>query len=81
MTKAILQFNLPEDADDLTLAEDGLKWWSVSKQLDQYLRDELKYHSNKYTVKEIELLQRIRDKLNELILDEVGIADIYSYVE
>ena len=80
MPKAILEFNLPEDEDDFKLAKDGQSWWSVCRGLEQYLRDELKYHCDNYTQKQLETIEKIRDKLTELTTDRVGIADIDDYV-
>ena len=81
MTKAILQFNLPDEEDDLRLAKDGYNWYEVSMEMERYLREELKYHYDNYKENQIKILEQVRDKLHEIILEEIGIADIYSYVE
>jgi hypothetical protein len=81
MPKAILEFNLPEENDEFTLAKDGFSWYEVCMELESYLREEIKYHADNYDKKQIDVLENIRSKLHELISDEVGIADIYSYVK
>jgi len=81
MTKAILQFNLPEDEADFKFAKDGFGWYEVSMEMERYLREELKYHYDNYKENQIKILEQVRDKLHEIILEEIGIADIYSYVE
>lgn len=59
--KAILEFNLPEDADDFTLAKDGHGWYCAMFELDQWLRDRLK-HGHEFKTAD-EALQGCRDML------------------
>jgi hypothetical protein len=57
--KAILEFTFPEDQDEHTDALNGANWKSVVWELDEWLRQQIKY-SNR------EDLQEVRDKLFEL---------------
>jgi len=62
--KALLEFSLPEDADDHRDALDGPKWKLVCWNLDDELRRIIKYGENP----KISLCaQSWRDKLHELI--------------
>ena len=58
--KAILEFNLPEDAHEHKLSLDGVKWMSVCHNLDQWLRSAEKYEN-------LETLEvsKVRDRLYE----------------
>lgn len=68
--KHILEFSLPEDQNDLTLATNAQKYFLVLWDLDQHLRNAIKYEQK-------EEYQPIREKLYELMgshyvdLDEV----------
>jgi hypothetical protein len=42
-TKAILEFNLPEEESDLRQAQNAARVYSVLAALSNYLRGELKY--------------------------------------
>jgi len=60
MSKAILEFNLPDEQSEFENAANGSKWKSLVWSLDQDIRDEIKYRDK------VEL-QPIRDKLYELL--------------
>lgn len=63
--KAKLIFNLPEEQDEFKLSIDGNKWFSVCFELNNKLRDALKYgHSYKDAN---EALEAIQDDLLELM--------------
>jgi hypothetical protein len=51
--EAILKFNLPEEQDEFELANSGGKFYTVLWELDQYLRNKVKYPAedahNEYT--------------------------------
>lgn len=53
MPEAILKFTLPEEQDDFELANSGGKFYTVLWELDQYLRNKVKYPAedahNEYT--------------------------------
>ena len=67
MPKAILEFNLPEENEEFLTAQNGGKYHSVIWNLDQYLRSIHKYSSDSYDEKALEEVQKIRDKLHELL--------------
>jgi hypothetical protein len=43
--KATLEYNLPEDKVEFDCAIDGVKWMSAMWELDQWLRNQLKYEA------------------------------------
>jgi len=67
--KAILEFNLPEDKKDFDFATQGLNWWSVCWDMDQWLRGQMKHPSSDMSDDTYEALQKCREKLQELIND------------
>lgn len=67
--KAKLTFNLPEEQSDFRCAVNGVEWMSVCWDMDQWLRSELKYNDSKYSDKEYELLEKIREELNNKMID------------
>jgi hypothetical protein len=67
MPKAILEFNLPEENEEFLTAQNGGKYHSVIWNLDQGLRSALKYNSDSYDEKTLEQLQKVRDRIHELL--------------
>lgn len=70
MSKAILKFNL-EDSDECERFEDavnGRKWKMLSQDIDNYLREKIKYDDNLSgdVCKELELA---RDRISEMLID------------
>jgi len=65
--KAILEFNLPEDNQDFTLATNGLKFWTVLYELDQSLRAKTKYAADDLPEDKYNTYQEVRDELRELM--------------
>lgn len=70
MPKYILEFNLPEEHEEFEYANNGLKYYLILRELDQFLRSKIKYPPETTTDQELYLLQEIRDKLHELISSE-----------
>jgi hypothetical protein len=68
--QATLTFNLPEERTEFELAANGLKWMSVSHEMAEYLRQQLKYHSEKYTDDQYLVIEEMRKKLIDLISEE-----------
>lgn len=65
--KATLEFNLPEETYQHLVAVHALDWKHVVVEMDQYLRDQLKYgESNEHGDK---ALQGARDYLDALCRD------------
>lgn len=67
MSKATLIFTLPEDDTEHRLALDGAKWWLVAWDMDNYLRNAIKYEAITKATTPIEAYQDARDTLAELI--------------
>jgi hypothetical protein len=69
--KATLEFNLPEDADAHLTALNGVKYLLAAQELDNYLRNEIKYndalHENYASAFDL-----VRTKLRELF-EEYGV--------
>jgi hypothetical protein len=59
--KAILVWNLPEEQMEYEVVSRGMAWALTLWELDQYLRNQLKYHDGS------DDLQVVRDKLYELL--------------
>lgn len=68
MSKAILEFNLPEDQEDYFNASNGINYRNCLTNLDSHLRNELKYNKN-LTNNELNKLEEIRAKLLDLLLE------------
>lgn len=60
--KVYLTYSLPDEREDFLTAFNGIDYKSVLWDLDNWLRNEIKY-------KERYALQEIRDKLNDLCED------------
>ena len=65
--KAILEFNLPDDDQEYTLANNASNFWSVLWELDQDLRAKTKYASDDLPQDKYDAYQEVRDKLRELM--------------
>ena len=66
--KAILEFNLPEDKEEFDAASKGMDWALVAWDMDQLLRDKLKYGDLLPNTRAE--LEEIRDTLNEMLVDK-----------
>ena len=62
--KAILEFNLPEEAYEHRMAIDGISWKYVVSEMDEYLRSQIKYQE--LPEEADKTLQAARDYLHEL---------------
>jgi hypothetical protein len=67
MPKAILEFNLPEEQDEFETATNAGKYYSILWNLDQYLRNSIKYASDEMPQADIDTFQLVRDELWQLI--------------
>ena len=65
--KAILEFNLPKDEGQYHTANKGMDWALLAWDIDQLLRNKLKY-SDLLPNTRAEL-EEIRDTLNEMLVD------------
>jgi hypothetical protein len=64
--KVIMEFNLPEEQEELENAQNGYKWATAAKEFDQALRNTIKYEPADFKG-DINTLQNIRDKFNEIL--------------
>jgi hypothetical protein len=67
MPEAILKYNLPEEQDDFELAVNAGKYYSVLWDLDQYLRNFVKYPSDREDPILTDTMAKVRDELWKLI--------------
>jgi hypothetical protein len=68
--KAILEFELPEDKEEFDAASKGMDWAIVAWDIDQYIRNRLKYQVEKFdTVSAKKELEFLREALNEMLID------------
>ena len=66
--KAILEFNLPADEEQFAAASKGMAWALVAWDIDQLLRNKLKYEEHVHDTRKT--LEEIRKTLNELLIDK-----------
>ena len=67
--KAILEFELPEDKEEFDAASKGMDWAILAWDIDQYIRNRLKYQSEKLdTSSAKEELELLRESLNEMLI-------------
>ena len=64
MSKIILEFDSFEDADEIKDCMNGSKWRMLVTELDNYYRNIYKHSDND---NEIEMAEKVRDKLRELL--------------
>lgn len=64
MSEAILKYNLPEEESEFRLALDGGRYYVVLRELERYIRDQIKHKSGDKSMKET--FESVRDKLYEL---------------
>jgi hypothetical protein len=65
--KAKLEFNLPDDQQDFTLAVNAMNFWHVLWEMDQFLRSKTKYAPDDLPEDKYDAYQESRDKLFELM--------------
>lgn len=65
--KAILKFSLPEEESEFYYAQNGVKFASALSELDNWLRNKIKYES--ISEKELEAYNNVRKELFELLDD------------
>lgn len=68
--KAILEFTLPEEQVEFDCAVDGVKWMSAMWELDQYLRNQLKYEAEQLPKDKLNAIKEFRIKLYEILTEE-----------
>jgi len=71
--KAILEFDLPEDEEGFEVASKAMDWSILAWDIDQYIRNRLKYQSEKLdTSSAKEELQLLRNELRHK-MEESGL--------
>lgn len=69
MSKAILEFNLPEENEEFELAKNGARLSYAIDDFDNWLRSELKYN-DKLTEAEYNVYELVRSNLHEHLSNE-----------
>lgn len=67
MSKAILEFNLPDEKDDFTAATKGIDYWLCLWDLNDYLRHECKYNANAWGEEGYRALETVRNKFFDIL--------------
>jgi len=72
--RVTFNFELPDDASDLALAQHGANLWHSLWDYDQWLRNHIKH--GEHTEEVFDALQMCRDKIHELLSDNNTGLDI-----
>ena len=68
--KAILEFNLPEEEEQFSAANKGMDWALLNWDIEQYIRNRLKYQTEKLdTSSAQEELELLREKLYDIMAE------------
>jgi hypothetical protein len=67
--KAILEFNLPEEKEELKLAQNGITYYCKLEEIMNYFRNEIKYNSDNYNSKQLTLLEQCKQKVYDIAGD------------
>ena len=67
MAKVIIEFDSLEEAEDLKSALDGYKWKLVAWEMQQYLRNKLKYADEDMSDETYEVLEKVQQEFNTII--------------
>jgi hypothetical protein len=78
MAKGIIKFNLKKEANDFKLSVNAKEIMSVLWEVDQELRNKIKYPSDNTSQETIDALISIRDFLRESMSDNNINFDMYS---
>jgi hypothetical protein len=65
--KAILEFNLPDDQAEFDEANNAGKYYSILWDLDQFLRNKVKYPAEDYDPIETDTYDKVRTELWNLL--------------
>ena len=66
--KAILEFKLPEDKDEFTLATKGSNYYFALLQMADHFRSDLK-HNDDYTHEEMAVVEKFQKEFLEILED------------
>ena len=67
MPKITVEYNLPEEQDEFDTANNASKYYSVLWDLDQYLRNFVKYPSDREDPILTDTMAKVRDELWRLM--------------
>ena len=67
--KAILEFSLPEEKEELKLAQNGITYYCKLEEIMTYFRNEIKYNSDNYTQEQLSLLEDLKQKVYDIVGD------------
>jgi hypothetical protein len=65
MAKVIIEFDSIEDKDEMEMCLNGMKWYLLAWEIDQYMRSRLKYSELSEDV--YKELDDAREKLHEIM--------------
>jgi hypothetical protein len=68
MAKVIIEFDSVEEQEYLRDALDGYKWKLTVYEIDQYLRNEIKYNE-KLSNFEVKFAEKTREQIREILND------------
>ena len=66
--KTVIEFNLPDDQEELENAQNGWKWSKSIKDFDTELKNTIKYKPSDFKG-DINTLENVRTKLHEILSD------------
>ncbi len=67
MGKVILEFDSVEEQEDIKSALDGYKWKLSMWDLDQHLRSIVKYNHGNPTGEQMDLAEKLREEIREIL--------------
>lgn len=67
MATGTLTFNLPEEQSDFKLASNATNWYLVAWDIDQYLRDKIKYPEDTKSDEYYEALEQVRKEFWDIM--------------
>lgn len=63
--KVTIEFNLPEQQEEYEDFMNGVKWKHVVREIDEYMRETLKWNSENLSTEQLEEVKGIRGMLVE----------------
>lgn len=68
--KVTLEFNLPEQQERFDDLMHGAKWKYVVREIDEYMREIIKWNTEKYSESQLATVKEIRSMLLEYLEQE-----------
>ncbi len=66
---ATLSFNLPEDQESFELAINAGKWYDILWELDNELRNHIKYNPTDLSNKTLDVYDEVRERIYKLMAE------------